>query len=73
MRPNYNFLLSDVRTQCSRAWFEPANHLEGIADSQSEEDYEALPFRKDYNYAGLRHSSIELNWIVANIGIVGGD
>ena len=34
---------------------------------------DALPFWKDYDYAGLRHFSSELNGILANLGMVGGD
>ena len=34
---------------------------------------DALPFWKDFDYAGLRHFSSELNGILANLGMVGGD
>ena len=34
---------------------------------------DALPFWKDYDYAGLRHFSSELSGILANLEMVGGD
>ena len=34
---------------------------------------DALPFWKDYDYAGLRHFSNELSGILANLEMVGGD
>ena len=34
---------------------------------------DALPFWKDYGYAGLRRFSSELNGILANLEMVGGD
>ena len=34
---------------------------------------DALPFWKDYDYAGLRHFSSELNGILGNLRMVGGD